>query len=90
MYWTAASFTPDSERVTKWTSILNRVQDIHTHDDPIFHNYNNFNGQTEMVDSRCVLLLYIEKKQQFPNRHFTLLCKSNYVLYFYFRKTSFL
>ncbi|XP_067312600.1 uncharacterized protein [Pseudorasbora parva] len=36
MYWTAASSSSGPERVAKWTSILNHIQDMHTHDDPIF------------------------------------------------------
>lgn len=36
IYWTAASSKTPQERVAKWTSILNHVQDIHTHDDPAF------------------------------------------------------
>ncbi|KAM9341225.1 uncharacterized protein ABDE67_014898 [Symphorus nematophorus] len=36
IYWTAASSTTGPERVAKWTSILNHVQDIHTHEDPLF------------------------------------------------------
>ncbi|XP_058486000.1 uncharacterized protein LOC131459881 isoform X1 [Solea solea] len=36
MYWTAASSTSGPERTAKWTSILNHVLDVHTHDDPAF------------------------------------------------------
>ncbi|KAA0721759.1 hypothetical protein E1301_Tti014268 [Triplophysa tibetana] len=36
IYWTAASSSSERERVAKWTSILNHVQDIHTHEDPGF------------------------------------------------------
>ncbi len=36
IYWTAASSSSGQERVAKWTSILNHVQDIHTHEDPVF------------------------------------------------------
>ncbi|XP_057187965.1 uncharacterized protein LOC130553181 isoform X1 [Triplophysa rosa] len=36
IYWTAASSSSGHERVAKWTSILNHVQDIHTHEDPGF------------------------------------------------------
>nr|XP_033933776.1 uncharacterized protein LOC117441864 [Pseudochaenichthys georgianus] len=31
-----ATSTTGPERVAKWTSILNHVQDIHSHDDPLF------------------------------------------------------
>nr|XP_043885369.1 uncharacterized protein LOC122771762 [Solea senegalensis] len=36
MYWTVASSTSVPERTAKWTSILNHVLDIHTHEDPAF------------------------------------------------------
>lgn len=36
IYWTAASSSSAQERVAKWTSILNHVQDIHTHEGPVF------------------------------------------------------
>ena len=36
VHWTAASSKTGPERVAKWTSLLNHVQDIHTHDDPLF------------------------------------------------------
>ncbi|XP_001921592.2 uncharacterized protein [Danio rerio] len=36
IYWTAASSTTGPERVAKWTSILNHVQDKHVHEDPNF------------------------------------------------------
>ncbi|XP_061566080.1 uncharacterized protein LOC133420407 isoform X1 [Cololabis saira] len=36
IYWTAASSRTGPERVAKWTSILNHVQDIHTHGDPLY------------------------------------------------------
>ncbi|XP_016346660.1 uncharacterized protein LOC107692211 [Sinocyclocheilus anshuiensis] len=36
IYWTAASSSSGQERVAKWTSILNHVQDIHTHEDLVF------------------------------------------------------
>lgn len=36
IYWTAASSSSGQERVAKWTSILNHIQDKHTHEDPGF------------------------------------------------------
>uniref|UniRef100_A0A9J8D7P0 THAP-type domain-containing protein n=1 Tax=Cyprinus carpio carpio TaxID=630221 RepID=A0A9J8D7P0_CYPCA len=36
IYWTAASSITGPERVAKWSSILNHVRDIHTHEDPNF------------------------------------------------------
>ncbi|KAF1382358.1 hypothetical protein PFLUV_G00142970 [Perca fluviatilis] len=36
IYWTAASSKTGPERVAKWTSLLNHVRDVHTHEDPLF------------------------------------------------------
>ncbi|XP_077375383.1 uncharacterized protein LOC144017561 isoform X2 [Festucalex cinctus] len=36
IYWTAASSPFGPERVAKWTTILNHVQNIHTHEEPLF------------------------------------------------------
>ncbi|XP_059926281.1 uncharacterized protein LOC132471191 isoform X1 [Gadus macrocephalus] len=36
VHWTAESSKTGPERLAKWTSLLNHVQDIHTHDDPLF------------------------------------------------------
>ncbi|KAM9836746.1 uncharacterized protein ACBR49_019177 [Aulostomus maculatus] len=36
IYWTAASSKSGPERVAKWKSLINHVQNIHTHDDPLF------------------------------------------------------
>ncbi|XP_056612376.1 uncharacterized protein LOC130428401 [Triplophysa dalaica] len=36
VYWTAASSRTAEERVAKWTSMVNHIQDIHAHDDPAY------------------------------------------------------
>ncbi|XP_070403500.1 2-iminobutanoate/2-iminopropanoate deaminase isoform X2 [Nothobranchius furzeri] len=36
MYWTASSSTSGPEKVAKWTSLINHIQDVHVHDDPLF------------------------------------------------------
>ncbi|KAK7930520.1 hypothetical protein WMY93_006915 [Mugilogobius chulae] len=36
MYWAAASSKTGPEKVAKWTSLVNHVQDVHTHEDPLF------------------------------------------------------
>ncbi|XP_026081924.1 uncharacterized protein LOC113058343 [Carassius auratus] len=36
IYWTAASSTSEPERIAKWTTILNHVRDVHTHEDPLY------------------------------------------------------
>uniref|UniRef100_A0A9J8CEC9 Uncharacterized protein n=1 Tax=Cyprinus carpio carpio TaxID=630221 RepID=A0A9J8CEC9_CYPCA len=39
IYCTAASSSSGPERVAKWVSILNQIQNMHTHDDPIFPRF---------------------------------------------------
>ncbi|XP_059389292.1 uncharacterized protein LOC132122840 isoform X2 [Carassius carassius] len=36
IYWTAASSTSEPEMIAKWTTILNHVRDVHTHEDPLY------------------------------------------------------
>ncbi|XP_049440380.1 uncharacterized protein LOC125893646 [Epinephelus fuscoguttatus] len=36
IYWIAASSTSGPERIAKWTSVMNHLQDIHIHDDPLY------------------------------------------------------
>ncbi|XP_063064480.1 uncharacterized protein LOC134456839 [Engraulis encrasicolus] len=36
VYFTALGSTSGPERVAKWTAMLNHVQDIHTHEDPLY------------------------------------------------------
>lgn len=36
MYWTAWSSTTGFEKVAKWTSLVNHIQNVHEHDDPLF------------------------------------------------------
>ncbi len=36
MYWTAMSSKSGQEKVAKWKSIINHIQDVHTHDDPLY------------------------------------------------------
>ncbi|TRY94508.1 hypothetical protein DNTS_003537 [Danionella cerebrum] len=36
MYWTAASSQSGEERVAKWTSLINHIQDVHTHDNTAY------------------------------------------------------
>ncbi|KAJ0056673.1 hypothetical protein NL108_012054 [Boleophthalmus pectinirostris] len=36
MYWAAASSSSGEEKVAKWISQINHLQDIHKHDDPVF------------------------------------------------------
>lgn len=36
VYFTALGTTSGEERLAKWTAMLNHVQDIHTHEDPLY------------------------------------------------------
>ncbi|KAK7904170.1 hypothetical protein WMY93_016777 [Mugilogobius chulae] len=36
MYWAASSSKTGPEKVAKWTSLINHIQNVHTHDDPEF------------------------------------------------------
>ncbi|KAG1926991.1 uncharacterized protein LOC120480138 isoform X3 [Pimephales promelas] len=36
LYWSASGADSGPEKVAKWTSIMNHIQDIHTHSDPAF------------------------------------------------------
>ncbi|XP_055366648.1 uncharacterized protein LOC121202406 [Betta splendens] len=38
IYWTAATSSTGPERIAKWMSLINHVQDVHTHEDPSFPN----------------------------------------------------
>ncbi|XP_012712054.2 uncharacterized protein LOC105920934 [Fundulus heteroclitus] len=36
IYWTATSSTSGPEKLAKWQSLVNHIQDVHTHDHPLF------------------------------------------------------
>ncbi|KAI7799173.1 uncharacterized protein LOC130567092 [Triplophysa rosa] len=36
MYWSAMSSKEGPKKVAKWKSLLNHIQNVHTHDDPLF------------------------------------------------------
>ncbi|XP_052423624.1 uncharacterized protein LOC127966567 [Carassius gibelio] len=36
VYWSASTSTTGPEKVAKWTSIVNHIQNVHVHDSPIF------------------------------------------------------
>lgn len=36
MFWTASSSKTGAEKVAKWTSLVNHIQDVHEHDDPLY------------------------------------------------------
>ena len=36
LYWSATNSTSGGETVAKWTSLMNHIQNIHVHDDPLF------------------------------------------------------
>lgn len=36
VYWSATTSTSAPEKVAKWKSLVNHIQNVHTHDDPLF------------------------------------------------------
>ncbi len=36
MYWSATSSVSGPEKVAKWTSLLNHIQNVHVHENPLF------------------------------------------------------
>ncbi|XP_049890721.1 uncharacterized protein LOC126383968 [Epinephelus moara] len=36
LYWSASSSSSGEETVAKWTSLLNHIQDVHVHENPLF------------------------------------------------------
>lgn len=36
LYWCATSSVSGTDKVAKWTSVLNHIQDVHSHSDPAF------------------------------------------------------
>ncbi|KAL0993872.1 hypothetical protein UPYG_G00114980 [Umbra pygmaea] len=36
VYWSATSSTSGPEKVAKWTSIVNHIQNVHLHENPLF------------------------------------------------------
>ena len=36
IYWTASTSTTKEEKLAKWKSVLNHIQDVHIHDDPLY------------------------------------------------------
>ncbi|XP_058628472.1 uncharacterized protein LOC131538581 isoform X2 [Onychostoma macrolepis] len=65
IYWTAASSSSGQERVAKWTSILNHVQDMHTHDDPFFprclHPQRTTRGKSKWLRAGTPAFCRLEK-----------------------------
>ncbi|CAM4327192.1 unnamed protein product [Leuciscus chuanchicus] len=65
IYWTAASSSSGPERVAKWTSILNHIQDMHTHDDPIFpqclHPQRNTTDKSKWLRAGTTAFSRLEK-----------------------------
>ncbi|CAM4650060.1 unnamed protein product [Leuciscus chuanchicus] len=65
IYWTAASSSSGPERVAKWTSILNHIQDMHTHDDPVFpqclHPQRNTTDKSKWLRAGTTAFSRLEK-----------------------------
>ncbi|XP_035037101.1 uncharacterized protein LOC118123687 isoform X1 [Hippoglossus stenolepis] len=41
VYWTATSSSSGPEKVARWMSLVNHLQDVHTHEDPIFPRFEH-------------------------------------------------
>nr|XP_057926407.1 uncharacterized protein LOC131127981 [Doryrhamphus excisus] len=58
IYWTAMSSTSGPEKAEKWKSIVNHIQDIHSHDDPLYPKCLHAKKQFQP----CTLPLYKVEK----------------------------
>lgn len=60
LYKTASSSERGTEKVVKWTSVINHVHGIHTHDDPLFPNceHSDVISREEVVEARSDFLFY--------------------------------
>ncbi|XP_039652637.1 uncharacterized protein LOC120556890 [Perca fluviatilis] len=48
LYWTASSSKTGPEKVAKWTSVINHIHNIHTHEDPLFPKCEH----SDVIDKR--------------------------------------
>ncbi|XP_048094635.1 uncharacterized protein LOC125291807 [Alosa alosa] len=66
IYWTAASSKTGPERVAKWTSLLNHVQNVHTHEDPIFpkclHTIRKTRDKSKWLSAGTPAFYHLEKE----------------------------
>ena len=63
VYWTAATSKTPVERVAKWKSMVNHIQDIHVHDNP---SYPQCDHEIRESTDRC--------KRFQPGDHITFIC----------------
>ncbi|XP_054452368.1 uncharacterized protein LOC129089057 [Anoplopoma fimbria] len=65
VYWTASSSTSGPEKVAKWTSQINHMQNVHVHEDPIFpkceHPNQSSRGPSKWLQPGSVALHKVEK-----------------------------
>ncbi|XP_034084336.1 uncharacterized protein LOC117554169 [Gymnodraco acuticeps] len=65
VYWTAVSSTSGHEKVAKWTSLVNHVQNVHVHKDPIFpkceHPVKVSRDESKYVKPGSIALNKLEK-----------------------------
>ncbi|XDV25962.1 hypothetical protein PO909_029784 [Leuciscus waleckii] len=65
LYWTAASSTSGPEKVAKWKSLINHIQDVHIHDDPLYpqceHSHRVSKGSSKHFKPGSKPLYRVEK-----------------------------
>uniref|UniRef100_A0AAV2LVB2 THAP-type domain-containing protein n=1 Tax=Knipowitschia caucasica TaxID=637954 RepID=A0AAV2LVB2_KNICA len=65
MYWVAASSKSEEEKVAKWISQMNHMQDIHQHDNPLFpscvHSERETRDPEKWFKPGSIPLLEVEK-----------------------------
>ncbi|XP_063046055.1 uncharacterized protein LOC134440057 [Engraulis encrasicolus] len=65
VYFTALGTTSGEERLAKWTAMLNHVQDIHTHEDPLYpaceHAARQTRDPTKYLHPETVVLSKLDK-----------------------------
>nr|XP_055053310.1 uncharacterized protein LOC129438558 isoform X1 [Misgurnus anguillicaudatus] len=65
IYWSATSSSSGPEKVAKWTSLINHLQNVHVHDDPIFpkceHTDQESNDSKKWLLPGSVVLHQVEK-----------------------------
>uniref|UniRef100_A0A9J8DC12 Uncharacterized protein n=1 Tax=Cyprinus carpio carpio TaxID=630221 RepID=A0A9J8DC12_CYPCA len=65
LYWTAVSSTSGPEKVAKWKSLINHIQDVHIHDDPLYpqceHSHRVSKGSSKHFKPGSKPLYRVEK-----------------------------
>ncbi|XP_067301001.1 uncharacterized protein [Pseudorasbora parva] len=65
VFWTAATSKTSEERVAKWKSVLNHIQDIHVHDNPLYpqceHEIRQSTDRSKWFQAGSKALYTVEK-----------------------------